>query len=162
MQHPNLGEQAFLGRNQNSVPDLSRLGSAASDVNPITGHDPGQLTPTERNLCEAAAMQLNQRWMHKTYDPDSPDSVWDQFANEARNQFAEIGFVIDVMWSIVTADGMPGEAAIPQITVVGRTDRKETDHDLIKHEVQAGLYDGQTGVIREDGSRHESARRKQF
>ncbi|QGJ94958.1 hypothetical protein KHQ86_gp204 [Gordonia phage Stormageddon] len=162
MQHPNLGEQAFLGRNQNSVPDLSRLGSAASDVNPITGHDPGQLTPTERNLCEAAAMQLNQRWMHKTYDPDSPDSVWDQFANEARNQFAEIGFVIDIMWSEIQADGLPGTAAIPQITVIGRTDRHETDHERIQHEVRKGLLDGKEGVIREDGTWAESAKRTQL
>lgn len=159
MQAPRSADQEFLRRNQNSVPDLSTLRSTA---NPVTGHDPGQLTPTERNLCEAAAVRLNQRWMLRPYDHDSPDTVWDQFAREAKDAFGEIGFVIDVMWSEVTAEGLPGTAAIPQITVIGRQDRHETDHDRIKHEVQAGLLDGKKGVIDEHGNWSEDAKRKQL
>ena len=108
-------------------------------------------------------MALNNRWMRKTYDEDSPERVWDQFANDARNTFGNLGFVIDISWSEVKADGMPGTAAVPQITILGRADKHGgTDHDLIAREVAGGLHDGQTGYIREDGSRHEDPLKKSF
>lgn len=170
--NPQSAEQAFLSQHGGNVPDLSQLRTPqyGGARNPITGmsnstgaHDPGQLTPTEENLCIAAQMRLNERWLAKTYDDDAPDRVWDSFANEARNEFGKIGFVIDIMWSEMTADGLPGKAAIPQITIMGRTDAHAgTDHDLIKREVAAGLKDGKAGYVREDGTWHEDQLRKQI
>lgn len=164
-------EQAFLRNHGNSVPDLSTLRSPVYEgapTNPLTGmsnstgaHDPGQLTPTEENLCIAAQLRLNERWLAKPYDPDSPDRTWDSFANEARNEFGRIGFVIDISWSEITAEGLPGTAAVPQITILGRTDAHAgTDHDRIKTEVAAGLQDGKAGYVREDGTWHEDPIKK--
>jgi len=158
---PQSPEQQFLGQHANNVPDLSKLRS--TNANPLTGHEPGELTPTERNQCEAAVAKLYKAWLWKSYDKDSPDTVWDQFARHARDLFGEIGFEIDVMWSIFEADGMPGEAAIPQITIMGRVNKHAgTDHDQIKHEVQAGLYDGRKGGMREDGTWREDLTKKSY
>lgn len=166
-------EQAFLAQNAGKVPDLSTLGRKAQAAqrdltsqhsNPLTGHDPGQLTPTEENLCIAAQMRLNDRWLAKLYDRDMPDGTWDRFANDARNEFGKIGFVIDIMWSEVEGDkseGLTGVIALPQITILGRVDKRdETDHELVKREVGAGLKDGKAGYVREDGSWHEDPIRK--
>lgn len=132
--------------------DADDDGRAAMDI--------GEMTPTEIAQCEAAVMALNHRWMRKTYDPADPSATWDSFATEARNRFAEIGFTIDISWSEYTADGMPGTAAVPDITLQGRTEAHSTDHELIRREIAAGMDGTGKGYIREDGSRHEEPRKK--
>jgi hypothetical protein len=149
----------------NTAPD-SASRRPANAPNPLLqgnayGHDIVEMTPTEINLCESVHLQLQRTWMRKTYDADSPDAVWDAFAKEARERFAEIGFAIDIQWSEITADGMPGTAAVPTISVEARLTKTEPDMDLISHEIREGMLDGKKGVIREDGTWSEDTRSKQ-
>lgn len=158
--------------------DLSQLKSGnatsasrrpANKPNPLLqgnayGHDIVELTPTEINLIEAAHQQLQARWFKKLYDEDQPELVWDKFAAEARERFAELGFAIDIEWMEVKGDtpDLPGTAAVPKISVEARLEKTEPDLDLIQREIREGKLDGKKGVIREDGRWEEEERKKQL
>lgn len=149
-----------------NVPDLGQYAT-----NPLTGtvtpskastptfYDIGELTPSEENAIQAAMLKVQRRWMGKTFTEEDP-TEWTDFARELRNRLAEIGFVLDIQWELYEADDMPGKVAVPNVTVLGRTEPEGgTDHTLIQHEVTKGL-DGKAGYIREDGTWSEDPIRK--
>jgi len=99
------------------------------------------------------------------------------FTIEAKNRYAEAGFVVEVDWE--WEDEEKGQRSpdisddpndqnlywIPRIVIVGRTEKiagGQYDHDKQKHEVRSGLLDGKVGEIREDGSFREDFRKKSY
>lgn len=86
-----------------------------------------------------------------------------QYETAARNLFGEAGFEISLEW-MQAMDPQTGEALplkVPSVTITGRVKKEtERDHDRLKHEITAGLADGQPGYIREDGSRREDPIKK--
>jgi hypothetical protein len=76
------------------------------------------------------------------------------FEDEARNRFAEIGFIVQVDWYEFSVGGQLQEgAALPEITITSRTARPgEFDHDRQVSEATSNLLEipGEEGVIRTD------------
>lgn len=76
------------------------------------------------------------------------------FEQEVRERFAEAGFLIHVNWFGYEIGGERQEGAMPEITVTGRTEKQEFDHDKQVHEVTGNILElpGQEAgeVIRTD------------
>jgi hypothetical protein len=75
------------------------------------------------------------------------------FEREIRERFEDIGFVVTVTWFEFGREGSPGavpNAAMPEITIVDRCERKPFDHDRQVHEVTHNILGlpGQEGVIK--------------
>lgn len=138
-------------------------GPAAND-NPF-GHDILEVTPEEMIRIEAVELELNKHfaanYTGRTFSDDDP-TMLDEFERVARDKFGAVGFVVKVEWSAYEADGLPGRAYLPGVQFLARTEYVETDHEAIADQVRAGLADGVAGVIREDGTWNEDARRKQL
>lgn len=67
---------------------------------------------------------------------------YNHFENEVRDRFSSIGFTTNVNWYTYTVDGKPGEGAMPEITITGRTDPAFTfDPDRQVHEVVNNYLD---------------------
>jgi len=101
--------------------------------------------PSEYPLIHHAYAELDRRFSNTKMT----DSSIEQFNQAALTLFGEAGFEIDVAWDEVRQDGQPTGMYLPQITLIGRTIKKETevDHDRMKHEVRAGMADGKPGVV---------------
>lgn len=66
-------------------------------------------------------------------------------------EFAKIGFVVDVTWWDTDQPGL----FMPEITITGRTEEHEFDHERMAHEVQSDLLDlGEGGKISGELPRH--------
>lgn len=78
------------------------------------------------------------------------------FENEARERFAAAGFLVSVSWFGYAVGGQPQEGAMPEITVTGRCEPHEFDHDKMVHEVTRNILElpGQTAgeTIKADDS----------
>lgn len=76
------------------------------------------------------------------------------FEREVRDRFARLGFLVDVNWYRFSVDGAEQEdAAMPEITVTGRTDDKfQFDPDRQVHEAVHNVLDlpGEEGWIKTD------------
>lgn len=71
--------------------------------------------------------------------------VLDDFDREARQRFEDIGFVVKINWYETNVEG----TFMPEIEVVGRTERHDFDHDRMVHEVTGDLLEtGNGGVIK--------------
>jgi hypothetical protein len=67
------------------------------------------------------------------------------FDNEIKTRFAEIGFAVDVKWWHTNVEGVK----MPEIEIIGRTAKKDFDHDQMRHEVTADILGlGQGGTIK--------------
>lgn len=78
---------------------------------------------------------------------------YNDFEREAKERFAEIGFVVAVNWYRFSVDGVEQEdAAMPEITVTGRTEAKAWDPDRQVHEAVSNILElpGQDGWIKTD------------
>ena len=77
---------------------------------------------------------------------------WDSFESEARQRFAEAGFTVDITWYEYSLAGQKQDGGMPEITVTGKIESKEFDHDRQVHEVTSGLLGipGEEGVIKTD------------
>jgi hypothetical protein len=78
---------------------------------------------------------------------------FEAFEREIRERFQDIGFVVTVSWYEFGRQGQVGavpNAAMPEITIVDRCERKPFDHDRQVHEVTNNILGlpGQEGVIR--------------
>lgn len=86
-----------------------------------------------------------------------------QYETAAQNLFGDAGFEITIEW-LQAVDRETGETLplkVPNVTITGRVKKEsERDHDRLKHEITAGMADGQAGFIREDGSKREDPIRK--
>lgn len=92
-------------------------------------------------------------------------AVQQRFSNEATAVFAENGFEAYVPEFVPDCSDDPNDWNLylkPVLTVNGRIDKlKEFDHDLQKHEVREGVFDGVKGVIDPNtGLMREDAKKK--
>lgn len=81
-----------------------------------------------------------------------------EFEQEAKDRFFDAGFAIDVIWHEFTANGKKVDGGLaPSITIVGRVEKEEFDHDRKVHEVTRNILelDEPEGVITADGSIHD-------
>lgn len=73
------------------------------------------------------------------------------FEREIRERFAEIGFTVDVNWYRFSVNGAEQEnAAMPEVTITGRTAPVAFDHDRRVHEAVHNVLElpGQEGWIK--------------
>jgi hypothetical protein len=101
------------------------------------------------------------------HEIDAIQKVWDQLRDrhqktyrsydaverEIISRFAEIGLVAQVNWYSYKIGGVVQEgAAMPEVTITGRIEKHEFDHDQQVHEVVNNVLDipGQEGVIKTD------------
>jgi hypothetical protein len=78
---------------------------------------------------------------------------YDAVEREIISRFAEAGFVVQVNWYRYSLDGVVQDgAAMPEVSIVGRCEKHEFDHDRQVREVTANILGipGQEGVIRTD------------
>ncbi len=116
--------------------------------------------PSELNKLKSFLATIQNKYGFKPFT----DSSCTQFENEVKDRAAnEIGLVLTVHWKDVDVDDDPNSDTlywIPTLTVIGRTEANApVDHDQLQAEIRSGELDGQAFVIREDGSKSESARR---
>jgi hypothetical protein len=114
---------------------------------------------TEIPKIKAAAEQFNRIFAYTAEEPWTERQV----EMTAHNLFGEVGFTISLEWMQAmdpeTGEELPFKA--PSVTITGRVKKEtERDHDRLKHEITAGMADGQAGFIREDGSKHEDPIKK--
>lgn len=92
----------------------------------------------EREKVFRVGMVLQRKWDDacKKMDMDKPSSqknslIMEQWANEAKNRYAEIGFEVIV-------DITPSLAGVkpPTISLAERIEKKLTDHERIAHEIK--------------------------
>lgn len=78
---------------------------------------------------------------------------YDDFQREIKERFAEIGFVVDVVWYETNL----AEVKMPEIVIKGRTEAKAFDRDKMVHEVTSDILGtGQGGVIKTDKAKVEA------
>lgn len=77
---------------------------------------------------------------------------YNDFEREIRERLEDIGFVAHVNWhSYAMNKVVQVGSAMPEVTITGRTERHEFDHDRQVHEVVSnvlGLPEEDAGVIR--------------
>ena len=72
---------------------------------------------------------------------------YDDFDREIKERFAEIGFVVDVLWYETNL----ADTKMPEVVIKGRTEAKVFDRDRMTHEVTNDLLGlGEGGVIKTD------------
>ena len=71
---------------------------------------------------------------------------------EIHDRFNEAGFLVYVNWYYWMIDGQTQEGCLPEITVIGRTEKHDFDHDRQVHEVTHNILEipGAEGVIKTD------------
>jgi hypothetical protein len=78
---------------------------------------------------------------------------YDAVEREITGRFADAGFVVTVSWFSYALDGIPqAGAAMPEVTIVGRCEPHQFDHDQQVAEVTRNVLGipGQEGVIKTD------------
>jgi len=77
---------------------------------------------------------------------------YSDFEREIKERYAEIGFVAQVTWREYALDGVRQDGALPDVTITGRIDRHDFDHDRQVHEATNNLLGipGKEGVIKTD------------
>ena len=75
---------------------------------------------------------------------------YNDFERQLRDEFAAIGFTVNVNWYTFSVGGVEQEGAMPEVTITGRTDAKFTfDPDRQVHEVTSDILGlGDAGVIK--------------
>ena len=100
--------------------------------------------PSEMPKIRRAQEELQRRFSRAKLT----DAMIDQFHRAAIDLFGEAGFEIDIAWDEVRHNGVATGMYMPEITISGRVRKEsETDHDRLRHEIQAGMADGKPGVI---------------
>jgi hypothetical protein len=90
--------------------------------------------------------ELNDRAKAKQHN-------YDDFEREIRDRFARLGFLVNVSWyRFAVDDQVQEDAAMPEITVTGRTDdRFQFDPDRQVHEAVHDVLElGEEGWIKTD------------
>ena len=78
---------------------------------------------------------------------------YDDFQREIKERFAEIGFVVDVLWYETNIETVK----MPEIVIKGRTESKAFDRDQMTAEVTGDLLGfGEGGVIKTDKAKVEA------
>lgn len=120
------------------------------------GHDIVEVMPSEINEIKLLMADIQRKYGGRVFDKSSDQ----QFTNEVTQRFAEIGFVVHIEWKDVDVDDHSDKLwFIPTLSVTGRTERVEIDHERLAREVQLGEADGKAGVLREDGTWSEDGKR---
>ncbi|OBY33482.1 hypothetical protein [Mycolicibacter kumamotonensis] len=142
---------------------------------PPIGHEVAELYDSEKKALRGIVAALMQRHSFRgVLTVDQEDAVKRTFAEEARERCAEIGLVVDVLWTWEDENNPdnfspnvsddPDDKNLywnPKVVVVARTDKlPEYDHERQKHEITSGLLNGDGGFIREDGSKRDDPIKK--
>lgn len=75
------------------------------------------------------------------YKASTKKQNYESFQNEIKNRFAEIGFVVDVLWYEVGEEMPDGtvrkqeDVFMPEIVIKNRVQRIEFDRERMRHEV---------------------------
>lgn len=109
-----------------------KVGNAEVDAEDVMDLD--DLYDSERIAISRVLAQLSQR-THTSMELSA-------FQREARDRFAEIGFVVRVDYKKDMLDGKAWEdkAQMPEISILGRTEKQgEFDHERMGHEVRSNI-----------------------
>lgn len=93
---------------------------------------------------ERVHLALNERARSKKLN-------YNDFEAEIKERFAEIGFAVAVNWYRFSVNGAEQEdAAMPEVTITGRTEKKAWDPDRQVHEAVSNILElpGQEGWIK--------------
>lgn len=101
--------------------------------------------------------QISKIWGELRQKHQKSYRNYGQVENEIKGRFADAGFAVAVNWFSYTIDGKQGEGASPEVTIIGRLDKHQFDHDRQVREVTSNILDlpGQEGVIKTDGHGHQ-------
>jgi hypothetical protein len=70
---------------------------------------------------------------------------------EIKERFAEIGFIASVNWYEYAVGEEKQDGAMPEISITGRIEKREFDHDRQVHEVTNDVLElGEGGTIKTD------------
>jgi hypothetical protein len=131
------------------------------------------LYDSERKALKGIAFALRMKHSFRGVKTIEEEAVIQRaFENEARNRCAEIGLIIEVLWSWEdekTGQQSPDVSSDPtdhnlywnpKLIVTGRTDKlPEFDHEKQQFEVTRGVL-GDPGFIREDGTKREDPKKR--
>ena len=124
------------------------------------------LYPDERNKILYAQAKVEHQFEFTPIKGDADKTIFEMAVNE---EFAKIGFLVEITWQQIyheerVADQevpVPTGVWCPGIEIIGRNKaEQEHDHDRHKWGVVKGLADGQKGYVREDGSLREDPIKK--
>lgn len=109
----------------------------SSDILDVYDHEVKQLIELTTELTELAKSRQHN---------------YNDFERMIRDQFAKLGFLVNVSWYTYAVDDVPQEGALPEITVTGRTDDKfQFDPDRQVHEAVSDVLGlGEEGWISTD------------
>lgn len=116
----------------------------------MTTTAPPEIADSEILEIERVLTTLNQRALDKSHS-------FEAFEREIKERFEDVGFVVAVSWYEFGREGQVGavpNAAMPEITITDRCERKPFDHDRQVHEVTSNILGlpGQEGVIKTNTS----------
>lgn len=122
--------------------------------NPYRSEDsPGAIDvyPSEQN-----ELMILMGAVMKKYEAEyATEEVQARMSNEIQGRVREqLGLLCSIEWlptDINMIDGEYRATLTPTVTVTGRVDNTEMDHERISHEVQDGELDGVRGKITADG-----------
>ena len=116
------------------------------------GHDVVELYPSEFNELKIIVAQVQGKFSRDYATED----VQKRMSLEIQHRLAEeLGLLSAIEWKptdVVQMDGENRPVLTPNVSITGRTDRFEVDHDRIRREVQGGEMDGHAGKIDEHGN----------
>lgn len=118
----------------------------------IEDHDVKELYPDEFNSLKMIMAQVQGKYASKYATED----IQAQMSLEIQHRLAEeLGLLCAIEWTptdVVQMDGETRPVLTPNITITGRTEEIEIDHDRIRAEVQQGYMDGKVGSLDEHGN----------
>ena len=118
----------------------------------IEDHDVKELYPDEFLELKMIMAQVQGKYASKYATED----IQAQMSLEIQHRLAEeLGLLCAIEWTptdVVQMDGETRPVLTPNITITGRTEEVEIDHDRIRAEVQQGYMDGKVGSIDEHGN----------
>jgi len=111
------------------------------------------MTTTYPDIADSEVLEIERVLVALTERARDKQRNFEDFEREIRERFEDIGFVVRVSWYEFGREGQVGAvpgAAMPEVTIVDRCERKPFDHDRQVHEVTRNILGlpGQEGVIR--------------
>lgn len=106
----------------------------------------GDLQDSELLQIETVLGTLKERYAHRS-------CTTDEYEQEAKERFFELGFAVDVLWYTFAKNGRKVDGGLlPEITIVGRVEKNEFDHDQKVQEITRNVLelDQPSGLIKSE------------
>jgi hypothetical protein len=106
----------------------------------------GDLHDSEILQVETILTALQDRYSARSF-------LLTDYERDAKERFHKIGFAIEVAWFEFAVDGKKVEGALkPEVTIVGRVDKDEFDHDRKVQEITRNILelDQPSGIIKSE------------